>query len=188
MKKIIFVFVLVLGLGVWLWYSDKPVTTTYYGKAHPVSNNPAKLESNPLPPINAVTLGSKCKAQDNGKLPDPTCTPGAVRTTDKADICSTKTSTLRPSTSYTNKLKLEQIADYGYTDTNPAHYEEDHLISLTLGGDPKEPKNLWPEFGGSPNPKDKIENQLHRDICSGKITVEYAQKCIATDWTKCYGN
>jgi hypothetical protein len=28
---------------------------------------------------------------------------------------------------------------------NPKDYEEDHLISLELGGAPRDPKNLWPQ-------------------------------------------
>jgi len=31
-----------------------------------------------------------------------------------------------------------------YVDKAPSHYEEDHLISLELGGNPRDPKNLWP--------------------------------------------
>lgn len=121
-----------------------------------------------------------CKSVDG--LPDPKCTPGAVRTTDKNDICTTKTSTIRPLAAYTNKLKQQQILEYGYKDKTPQHYEEDHLISLELGGDPKDPKNLWPEAPPSPNPKDKVEDWLHKQVCSGAMTVEEAQHGIATNW------
>lgn len=89
---------------------------------------------------------------------------------------------MRPPVSYTNKLKMQQITAYGYTDKNPRDYEEDHLISLELGGNPTDPKNLWPEPGASPNPKDKIENLCHEKVCSGQITLEQAQQEIATDW------
>lgn len=66
-------------------------------------------------------------------LPDPICTPGAVRTTDVQSICNGgPTSQYRPPTSYTNPLKRLGIANYGYADTNMADYEEDHLISLTF--------------------------------------------------------
>jgi len=41
---------------------------------------------------------------------------------------------VRPPTSYTNALKVKQIADYGYSDTSTADYEEDHFIPLELGG------------------------------------------------------
>jgi hypothetical protein len=81
-------------------------------------------------------------------LPDSKCTPGVVRTTDVKDICTTKTGTIRPPASYTSKLKLQQMKGYGFSG-DPSTFEEDHLISLELGGDPKDPKNLWPEPGGS---------------------------------------
>jgi hypothetical protein len=55
------------------------------------------------------------------------------------------------------------------------------LVSLELGG-ANDVKNLWPEVGSLPNPKDKVENALHRAVCSGKVTLAAAQHAIATDW------
>jgi hypothetical protein len=79
-------------------------------------------------------------------------------------------------------LKKQQILDYGYSDTNLKNYEEDHFISLELGGAPADPQNLWPEPGASPNPKDRIENLCHKKICNGEITLAQAQQQIATNW------
>jgi hypothetical protein len=121
-------------------------------------------------------------------LPDPsaTCTPGAVRTTDVDSIChGGSTKQYRPPSSYTNALKRQQLIAYGYADMDPSHYEEDHLVALEIGGDGKNPKNLWPEpHEGKDNSfdKDKIENWLHRQVCSGAMTPEEAQRGIATDW------
>jgi hypothetical protein len=84
---------------------------------------------------------------------------------------------------YTGALKRQQIKEYGYQNTNPSAYEEDHVISLELGGHPNDPRNLWPELGPSPNAKDKIENLLNKRICSGQIILEEAQRAISTDWT-----
>jgi hypothetical protein len=91
----------------------------------------------------------------------------------------------RPPTSYTNTLKVQQIAEYGYTDTSAKDYEEDHLVSLEVGGDGSDPKNLWPEahageYGSLT--KNQVENWLHKQICSGAMTPQQAQKGIATDW------
>src|SRR5437016_11891368 len=90
-------------------------------------------------------------------LPDSICTPGVAdpRVT-QANILTTicvsgYTTKVRPSTAYTNALKVEQIRAYGYADTNPTDYEEDHLIPLELGGHPTDPKNLWPEPLGGAN-------------------------------------
>jgi hypothetical protein len=59
--------------------------------------------------------------------------------------------------------------------------ELDHLVSLELGG-ANDAANLWPEVGGVPNPKDKVENDLHKAVCSGKVALAAAQKAIASDW------
>ena len=121
-------------------------------------------------------------------LPDPTCTPGVTnpavtQATIRTTICVPGwTATIRPPATFTSRLKRQQIVEYGYTDTNPRHYEEDHLISLELGGDPVDPKNLWPEFGRTPNPKDGVENRLRKAVCDGRIPLVYAQQFIANDW------
>jgi hypothetical protein len=98
------------------------------------------------------------------------------------------TKTIRPSTSYTNKLKTTQIGEYGYSDTSLSDYEEDHLIALELGGNPTAATNLWPEphatvNGGSSSKKDTIENKLKKMVCGGTITLASARKAIATNWT-----
>ncbi|MFL6110070.1 MAG: hypothetical protein ACJ786_01765 [Catenulispora sp.] len=139
-------------------------------------------------PSTPAADGGTCHARP-GPLPDPACTPGATNPQVTQDdiattICKSGwTSTIRPPTSVTNKLKTSGIRDYGYTDTSMSAYEEDHLISLELGGAPSDPRNLWPEPGGSPNPKDKVENDLNRAVCGGRVKLVDAQHAIATDWT-----
>ncbi|GAA1935714.1 hypothetical protein [Kitasatospora viridis] len=128
-------------------------------------------------------------------LPDPSCTPGAVNpdvTQDTIDstICvSGWTATIRPSTSYTNKLKAQGIVAYGYSDTSMSDYEEDHFIPLELGGSPTDPQNLWPEphyatdsSGQTSYSKDSVENKLHKAVCSGEVNLVDAQNAIASDW------
>ncbi|MEY9967992.1 hypothetical protein ABIA33_006072 [Streptacidiphilus sp. MAP12-16] len=147
--------------------------------------------------VHSATVHSASAAtcsQDYLPLPDPNCTPGATNpdvTQDTIDstICvSGWTATVRPPTSYTNPLKIEQIAEYGYADTSPSSYEEDHFIPLELGGAPRDPQNLWPEphssaSGGSSSQKDSVENKLKRAVCNGSVTLADAQNAIATDWT-----
>jgi hypothetical protein len=64
----------------------------------------------------------------------------------------------------------------------PSDYEYDHLVSLELGGASNDPRNLWPEPGHSPNPKDAVENTLHRLVCDGQMSLGAARRIIATDW------
>jgi hypothetical protein len=129
-------------------------------------------------------------------LPDSKLTPGALnpavtQANIKTNVCKSGwTDTVRPPVAYTNKLKLSQLnAGYLYNgDKKPADYEEDHLISLQLGGSPTDPKNLWPQpyAGKNARNKDVIETKLKRLICAGTITLAEAQKAISTNWVAAY--
>jgi hypothetical protein len=108
--------------------------------------------------------------------------PAVTQDTIDQTICKRGwTSTVRPSTSVTEPEKLASLAAYG-DGGSPGDYEYDHLVSLELGGAVNDPRNLWPEPDGSPNPKDSVENALHRMVCDGEITLAEAQHIIATDW------
>jgi hypothetical protein len=123
--------------------------------------------------------------------PDRRCTPGATyalvtQATIGRTICKSGwTATVRPPESYTEPIKVAQIAEYHYSDRRVRHYEEDHLIPLELGGSPKSVKNLWPEYdaGKIPNPKDAVENALKRAVCGHKVSLRAAQTAIAVNWT-----
>jgi len=80
------------------------------------------------------------------------------------------TATVRPPVDYTNELKVRQMRAYGETG-RPSDYQEDHLISLELGGDPTDPRNLWPEPYPRASDVDRIENELNAEVCSGKLTL-----------------
>jgi hypothetical protein len=144
------------------------------------ASTPAALT---LPPPRPA---GSCKSV-NG-FPDPTCTPGVfdprvTQSTINTTICvSGYTATVRPPVKYTDALKIQQIREYGYTDTSVADYEEDHFIPLELGGAPSDPGNLWPEFPHSPNPKDSIENKLKKLVCANKLTLDKARQLIQTNW------
>ena len=68
------------------------------------------------------------------------------------------------------------------------------MISLELGGSPTDPQNLWPEpyindvdgqnLGA--HEKDKVENYLHSQVCSGAMTLVEAQTEIKTNWVAVY--
>ena len=135
-------------------------------------------------------------AEDLPIVPDLTLTPGATNPAVTQDnihqtICvSGWTKTIRPPVSYTNKLKAEQMVAYHYPPgTPPSSVEEDHLISLEIGGDPRSPLNLWPEpwlgeWGA--HRKDVVETKLKRLVCSGALSLETAQTAIRTDWIGAY--
>lgn len=152
----------------------------------PVAQPRGHTEGPRLPGTVPQRADAKCKMR--GLLPDPVCTPGVAdpRVTQKniyQTICAPNyTDKVRPPTSYTNRLKRIQMKEYGFLDDIREH-EEDHLISLQLGGSPDDPRNLWPEPGATPNQKDDIERKLRRAICNRVISLEAAQVKISTDWT-----
>ena len=120
--------------------------------------------------------------------------PGAINpNVTQANIASTIcvsgwTGTVRPTPSYTSKLKRKQMVALRLPGS-PLLYEEDHLIPLELGGHPTDPGNLWPQrWTGAWNAhdKDRLENRLHRMVCTRKITLTDAQIAIRTDWVAAY--
>ena len=122
---------------------------------------------------------------DPAIVPDPTLTPGAVRTTDVAAICSTPTRELR------HRGHEGVMMAYGLTPNSWADYELDHLIPLGIGG-ADDDRNLWPEPRRSIEPvwnaerKDQLESRLRELICSGSLDAREAQKAITDDWTAAY--
>jgi hypothetical protein len=112
---------------------------------------------------------------------DPVRTPGVLnpdvtRGTIRSTICMRGwTATIRPPVDYTNELKRRQMRAYG--ETGPASaYQEDHLISLELGGDPSDPRNLWPEPYPRAADVDRIENELNAAVCGGRLSLGDAQR------------
>ncbi len=122
----------------------------------------------------------------NQALPDHVCSPGAVLTTDTSVICvSGYTKTVR-NVPISEKEKV--FAEYDIPWSLHSGYEVDHIISLELGGS-NDISNLFPEsysirYGA--RVKDTFENYLHKQVCSGNLSVTAAQQEISTDWLAYY--
>jgi hypothetical protein len=112
---------------------------------------------------------------------DAARTPGVINPdVTQANIADTIcrhgwTRTIRPPTDYTNALKLKQMREYGVRGSS-AQYQEDHLISLELGGHPTDARNLWPEPYPRAAEMDSIENDLNANVCSGGMSLDDAQR------------
>ncbi len=183
----ILLFVIAIG-GFFYFSAQKPFPQE-------ISVSPTAV---PTAVLGASANSAKCHAiqvdtsDPQAFLPDPSCTPGEIDLAVTQDnlfttICHAGyTQTVRPPVSYTNALKKQQILDYGYIDTSMKDYEEDHFISLELGGSPKDPKNLWPEPHPSFNEKDKVENYLHSQVCSGNLSLAQVQAEITKNWYAIY--
>jgi hypothetical protein len=111
---------------------------------------------------------------------DITRTPGVLNPdVTQANINSTIclhgwTKTIRPPTSYTNDLKERQMREYRVGGSR-SDYQEDHLVSLELGGHPTDPRNLWPEPYPRAAEVDSIENDLNAKVCAGELALDDAQ-------------
>jgi hypothetical protein len=102
--------------------------------------------------------------------------PGVTQATIRSTICvSGWTKTVRPPVDYTNALKAKQLRAYGETGSL-SDYQEDHLISLELGGNPTDPRNLWPEPYPRASAVDQIENELNAQVCGGTLSLHDAQE------------
>ena len=118
-------------------------------------------------------------------VPNPRLTPGSVLTTSRARVCrSGYASRVRD---VPESEKAAVYARYGVPWV-PYKHEVDHLVSLELGGS-NAITNLWPEpYAGrwGARTKDVLENTLHDLVCSGAITLRYAQHIEATEWIRAY--
>jgi len=167
------------------------------------SNAPGGFEGSPATAV--PSPGSSVEAaRPAGRLPgepDPALTPGALNpavtpATIGSTICvAGYSSRIRPPSDYTSALKRRQIAEYGYADPRLSSYEEDHLIPLSIGGAPRDPRNLWPEPRNAALPdgtdvgattKDRFEVYLHERVCSGAIALGIAQRQMASDWVRAW--
>ncbi len=133
----------------------------------------------------AQTRTSGC--QINGAYPDKSCTPGdTFPDVTAGTVCRPGYSSSVREVSVAEKNQV--YAEYGITNHQTGQYEVDHLVSLELGGS-NSIANLWPE-PAAPSPgfheKDKVENYLHQQVCSGAMTLQEAQREIATDWYAVY--
>ena len=134
----------------------------------------------------APPLGQRSKTDGcavNGPLQDLACTPGAIFPgVTKDQIC--KPGYAKSVRNVPESEKNQVYAEYGIKTHKAGDYEVDHLISLELGGS-NEIANLWPE-AASPTPgfhqKDRFENYLHDQVCSGAISLAEAQRRIASNW------
>lgn len=135
-----------------------------------------------------------------GDLPDPKLTPGVARpelTVKK--ICATKWG--HDARAVTAKMKREVMEAYRFkpSDCPSGKAEIDHLWSRELGG-ADDVRNLWPQCYEKPvkgrtpsqspewgaHKKDRLENELHKQLCAGALTLAEARRELSSDWIASY--
>jgi hypothetical protein len=170
------------------------------GVAATIRYGPGHTRSSTRTPT-TVALGesmSKTAETSGPAFPKSALHPGALDTrVTQANVRSTIcragwVDKVRPSAGFLAGLERTQLADEAKPGTG-ADYDEDHLVPLELGGDPKDPKNLWPQPwenrgarlvppGSGAESKDRVELKLHDEVCRGALTLRLAQQTIAANW------
>lgn len=116
------------------------------------------LPSGAAPPIHGATNPAVTQAT----IDDTICVPGYTRT-------------IRPSYRWSSAYKYALVKQQG---GSVRDYELDHLIPLELGGAPRAAQNLWLEPWADAHDSDPVENDLHRQVCRGEISLVWAQHQI----------
>jgi hypothetical protein len=192
MKKYLPALCFVLAIGIILpqvafaaWWNP----FTWFSASTPAVSHPVSSQSvlHPQQTTSSVSQTGPCKI--SGAYPDPKCTPGvAFSNVTATDVCASGYSSSVRNVSTAEKNQV--YAEYGITSHATGQYEVDHFISLELGGS-NDLSNLWPE-PAKPTPgfheKDKVENYLHSQLCSGKITLVQAQQDISVRWLAIYAS
>jgi hypothetical protein len=120
-------------------------------------------------------------------LPDPGITPGATREVALADLCSAgEEEVVR---SVPSSLRERIFQEYGIGGVPATEFEIDYLITPGLGGS-DDVRNLWPEPHSNTVwnsfVKDQLEDRLHHMVCERKISLNEAQREIASNWIEAY--
>ena len=99
------------------------------------------------------------------------------------------TASVRPSTSYTNGVKLKLMHEQSIPAEMAGSIELDHRIPLALGGHPRNLQNLtlqpWEGEDGAKR-KDRLERVLQKLVCASKVMLEDARRAIYFDWQAAY--
>lgn len=208
MTRLALVLAVVLALAGCGTRVDSPsgLATAHLATSTPTSTPSTTPPITPLPsaadPTNHMTgtYPAHCQAVTDiaGHVhPDLRCTPGLVRDDiTQANIATTicvkgytsnpRNPGARPPASNTEPYKRAAMAAYGMPASASSTTEGDHDVPLELGG-MNAAQNYWPEPSDEPghgtaNSKDKVENDLHAAVCSGRVPLAQAQTAIATDW------
>lgn len=129
------------------------------------------------------------------EVPDARLTPGAVASTDTADVCG-HAGGLSYSQQHRHtevSVKVAIMREYGKAPGRAGDGEIDHLVPLCLGGADR-PANLWWQPGDGQgasftyHDKDRLEAEACREVCEGKVPVATAQAWFLApaDWRTAY--
>jgi hypothetical protein len=131
-------------------------------------------------------------------VPDPRCTPGGINSTVTLSVMQDPGWRTRCIRDCEESQARKHVAYSWYQIENPQHNsgsnqicELDHLVPLELGG-ADGMGNIWPQCGPDDATlknryfklKDRVENYLADEVKAGRMSLDAAQRGIASDWTQ----
>lgn len=99
------------------------------------------------------------------------------------------TGLVRPSSSFTQGVKLKFLREASINRAEAVNFELDHFVPLALGGHPRSIDNLWLQRWDGPwsaLAKDRLERRLQVMVCAGRLTLAEARMAIAKNWQAAY--
>ncbi len=133
----------------------------------------------------ALALLHGARGQTWPLYPDPALTPGDFfPDATAAEVCTPGYATAARHVPRSERDAV--FAEYG-DPQDASLYTLDHFIPLNLGGSDAI-TNLWPEPVSAPgsHEKDKVEDYLHQQVCSGAMSLDDAREAIRGDWYAVY--
>jgi hypothetical protein len=165
--------------------------------AFQIGMEPPRLPNHGVPPYTHEERWPITRSEIYGAMPRPKIelpnkelTPGAIRTTNKIEICgvsgrrSTANLRLYNHDKGAFDARASSIFSQYHLERTPT-YTLDHLIPLGIGGADR-PENIWPQPKVQALLKDKLEFWLRDQICNHDGPIEILQQEIAADWYKAY--
>jgi hypothetical protein len=148
-----------------------------------------------LPVVLVLGMMSSSFAIDQtGSLPDMTLSPGDVRTTDTAVVCDKSQST-KSIRNVSGSTRQRIFTVYGLANkrdkwcNTEQGCEVDHIVPLELGGSNRDINLFVQAYSGivwNAHVKDKLENEVHKRVCAGRLDLVESQKRMSTDWIAFY--
>jgi len=117
----------------------------------------------------------------------PALNPAVTQETIASTICVPGwTKTVRAGSGHARRLKMRLLGVIGREEADRAGYQLDHVVPLTLGGDPHAEANTMLQPIAAAYRKDRLERKLGCLVCTGQLSLDDAQRAIAHDWGAAY--